>query len=109
MIKKGATPNGKCWCDCGGTPNSGSFFLPGHDKRADRYLAAVEGSESIADRLASRGYVPGEGSLREETLHADASYEECGLNAPDGNPCRIIGRGVGMRRHRADTTRHLAE
>jgi hypothetical protein len=108
MTKKTpATPTGTCWCDCGGTPKPGSFFLPGHDKRADRYLAAIEGSQSIADRLASRGFVPGTDSLRDATLSADASYEECGLTAPDGQPCRIIGRGVGMRRHRADAPQHL--
>jgi len=49
-----AAPNGLCWDDCGGSPKPGSFFLRGHDKRANRYLAAVEGSQSIALRLAAR-------------------------------------------------------
>lgn len=109
MAKKvTAAPNGLCWDDCGGSPKPGSFFLQGHDKRADRYLAAVEGSQSIAQRLAARGFVPGQGSLRAATLAADDSYEECGRPDPQGEPCRIIGRSVGMRRHRADDGQHGA-
>ncbi len=101
-----AVPNGLCWCDCGGHPNSGSFFLPGHDKRAERYLAIIENSEPIADRLAAKGYIPGKKSLRDDTLEADDSYEECGRLTLDGDPCLVIGKGIGMRRHRADDTRH---
>lgn len=102
-----ATPNGFCWCDCGGKTKPGSFFLQGHDKRADRYLEAVDGSQTIADKLAARHFVPGEGkSLRDATLKADLTYEECGRKLPDGLDCRIIGKGAGMRRHRADDTRH---
>jgi len=102
----GAVPNGLCWDDCGGTPKPGSFFLPGHDKRAERYMAAIEESASIADRLNSRDFVPGKKSLREATLATGKGYEECGRIGLDGKPCKIIGRGVGMRRHRADDTRH---
>ncbi len=100
-------PNGLCWCDCGGNTKPGSYFLQGHDKRADRFLVAIDGSQSIADKLADRQFVPGQGkSLRAATLKADKSYEECGRKALDGLDCRIIGRGVGMRRHRADDSRH---
>jgi hypothetical protein len=51
-------PNGLCWCDCGGKTKPGSYFLQGHDKRADRYLEAIDGSQSIADKLI-RCSVPG--------------------------------------------------
>lgn len=104
--KAAAVPNGLCWDDCGGTPKPGSFFLPGHDKRAERYLVAIEGSQTIAERLAAGGYVPGQKSLREATLSRDDSYEECGRLTPDGQECRVIGRGAGMRRHRADDSHH---
>ncbi len=109
MAKKAtATPNGLCWDDCGKSAKPGSFFLQGHDKRADRYLAAVEGSQSLAQRLAARGFVPGQGSLRAATLATDEGYEECGQTDLQGEPCRVIGRSVGMRRHRADDGQHGA-
>ena len=103
-----AVPNGLCWDDCGGKTKPGSYFLPGHDKRAERYLAAIEGSRTIAERLATAGYVPSEGSLRRATLSHDPSYEECGRLTLDGQKCLIIGRNVGMRRHRADDSQHLS-
>ena len=101
------TPNGLCWCDCGGKPQPGSFFLPGHDKRAERYLTTVNGVQDIATRLAAQSYVPGLKSLRTATLAADPSMEECGLLGLDGQPCRVIGRGAGMRKHRATDAQHL--
>lgn len=102
-----SSPNGFCWCDCGGKTKPGSYFLQGHDKRAEKYLASVNGSQSIADQLAAQQFVPGLGmSLRDATLKADPTYEECGLKRPDGLDCRVIGKGVGMRRHRADATQH---
>ncbi len=110
-LKSDATPNGTCWCDCGGTTKPGSFFQQGHDKRAERYLAAVDGGQSIAERLASRGFVPGVGkSLRAETLAAPKSnFEECGRKTLDGENCRVIGQGVGMRQHRADDAHHQSD
>ncbi len=105
-----ATPNGQCWCGCGAITKPGSFFLQGHDKRAERYLAAVDGGQSIAQQLASRGYVPGVGrNLRTDTLAAPGSnFEECGLKNLDGQDCQVIGQGVGIRQHRADDAHHQA-
>jgi hypothetical protein len=81
--------------------------MQGHDKRAERYLTAIEGSHSIAERLAAQGFVPGTGkSLCEATLKADPTYERCGHKNLDGQPCRVIGKGVGIRRHRAAEDRH---
>ena len=102
-----ATPNGLCWCDCGCETKPGSFFLQGHDKRADRYLEAVNGNQSIADKLAGQQFVPGQGlSLRAAVLTNDPTYEECGLKRTNGLDCRVIGKGVGMRHHRADVKQH---
>lgn len=102
-------PNGLCWCDCGGTAQPGNFFIQGHDKRAERYLVALDGGTTLAQKLNERGYVPGGSkSLRDDTLAADPSYEECGRLDPAGQLCRVIGRGAGMRRHRAADDRHTA-
>lgn len=100
-------PTGTCWCDCGGATKPGAFFLQGHDKRAERYLVAL-GSGPIAKRLALAGYIPGKKSLRDATLKADPTYEECGRVGLDGEPCRIIGRGRGMAVHRDSADRHLS-
>lgn len=105
-------PNGLCWCDCGMKPSPGVFFLPGHDKRAERYLTAISGAKSIADRLAQLDYVPGSGkSLREDALGTDPKLEKCGRRskALGGLPCRIIGVGSGIARHRADDSQHLPD
>jgi hypothetical protein len=105
-------PNGLCYCDCGQTPSPGSYFLQGHDKRAERYLTAISGAKSIADRLAQLDYVPGVGkSLRQDALNADQKLEECGRRskALSGLPCRIIGEAPGIDRHRADDSQHLPD
>ena len=81
--------------------------MQGHDKRADRYLVAIEGTQSIADKLMSKGFAPATGkSLRDSVLKADPTYEECGLETNEGFACRVIGKGVGMRKHRADEKQH---
>jgi hypothetical protein len=83
---------------------------PLFDKRAERYLTAVTGVQSIAERLFAQNFVPGKGrSLRDDTLAADPTYEECGRLALDGLPCRIIGKGRGMARHREANDRHLPD
>jgi hypothetical protein len=99
-------PTGTCWCDCGLATKPGSFFLPGHEKRAVRYLTLVEGRRSTAEKLFLLGYIPGQESLRDRALRADSTLEECGRIRPDGQPCRIIGYASGMRRHRADDNQH---
>jgi len=43
--------------------------------------------QSIAERLFAQNFVPGKGrSLRDDTLAADPTYEECGRLALDGLP-----------------------
>lgn len=102
-------PTGLCWCDCGLKTAPGMYFLHGHDKRAKRYLDVVTASLSTADQLADLQFIPGMGrSLRDAVLAADETYEVCGLKRHGGQDCRIIGRGIGMRKHRADAARHQA-
>ena len=69
---------------------------PGVDKRAERYLAAIEDSQTIAQKLAACGYVPGEGGLRAATLAADSTYEECdrrvrSMGSPAGSSAAAPG------------------
>ena len=99
-------PTGTCWCDCGLATKTGSFFLPGHEKRAARYLAAIEGKRSTAEKLFIMNYVPGQQSLRDAALRASTNYQECGRTRRDGQPCRIIGEDPGIRQHRADDAQH---
>jgi hypothetical protein len=94
--------NGLCWCDCGGNPRPGQYFLPGHERTAERYLSAIDSASTLVQRLARRGFVPGQGSLRAGLLATAAGYyEECGMIGADGRPCRVVGRGQGMDEHRA--------
>lgn len=108
VVMAKAIPTGVCWCGCGIETRRGSWFLQGHDKRAQRYLQAIDDKQHIAEQLADRGYIPGSGKdIRADTLAADSSYEECGLLRPDGKPCLVIGRGgQNMHKHRADDKQH---
>jgi hypothetical protein len=83
------------------------FFLPGHEKTAERYLAAIDSASSLVQRLSDRGFVPGQVGLRATVLASAAGYyEECGLDRSDGQPCPVIGRGTGMTQHRLQANRH---
>jgi hypothetical protein len=105
-------PNGLCFCDCGMHPSPGSFFVQGHDKRAERYLTAISGATSIADRLAQLDFVPGSGkSLRQAAMEADPRLEPCGRRSKPlgGLPCRIIGQMPQIAAHRAAEDQHIPD
>jgi hypothetical protein len=51
-------PTGECWCGCGQDTPVGSFFAPGHDKRAEGRVITQEFGE-VARFLAAFGYAPG--------------------------------------------------
>lgn len=51
-------PTGECWCGCGQDARRGSFFLPGHDKKAESAVILVEYG-SVPEFLAKHGYAPG--------------------------------------------------
>jgi hypothetical protein len=51
-------PTGECWCGCGEETGLGSFFRPGHDKKAESYVIALDFG-TVADFLDARGYGPG--------------------------------------------------
>jgi hypothetical protein len=51
-------PTGTCWCGCGETTKRGSFFVSGHDKRAESAIVKVEYG-SVPDMLVKHGYGPG--------------------------------------------------
>lgn len=50
-------PTGKCFCACGETTEGTSYFVPGHDKRAEaKVVKEVYGS--VVELLAAHGYGP---------------------------------------------------
>jgi hypothetical protein len=51
-------PTGQCWCGCGQDVARGSFFLPGHDKKAESAIIIVEYG-GVPEFLAEHGYAPG--------------------------------------------------
>jgi hypothetical protein len=51
-------PTGKCWCGCGADVPRGSFFLSGHDRRAESAVITVEYG-GVVEFLAAQGYIPG--------------------------------------------------
>ena len=50
-------PTGVCWCGCGQDLPRGSFFSPGHDKRAEARVIR-EKYGSVANFLAAHGLAP---------------------------------------------------
>lgn len=56
-MAKRLIPTGKCWCGCGVDTEVGSFFLVGHDKKAEaRVIKDVFGS--VPEFLVAFGYGP---------------------------------------------------
>ena len=51
-------PSGECWCGCGTEVPVRSFFVPGHDRKAESKVIQSEYG-SVADFLAAHGYGPG--------------------------------------------------
>ena len=58
-------PMGVCWCGCRAETTDRSFFLPGHDKRAESAVISVEYG-SVARFLMHHGYGPSEKNAVEE-------------------------------------------
>ena len=50
-------PTGECWCGCGAETPVGSFFVQGHDKRAEARVI-LEKYGSVPDFLLAHGYGP---------------------------------------------------
>lgn len=65
---KDVVPSGQCHCGCNAPTKDGSFFLAGHDKKAESMLTKLKyGVEnSVALRLADEGYGPGGKNLLAE-------------------------------------------
>lgn len=94
-----ANTTGKCFCGCDRKVTPGSFFVQGHDKKAEGDLNAILHGDAVVNRLVYYGYGPGQHDLN---LHERAIElglrERCGV---DG--CNVSGvpGSAGMRRHRA--------
>ena len=55
---KRSIPTGTCWCGCGAEVPVGSFFVSGHDKRAEADVIEIEYG-GIPEFLEALGYGPG--------------------------------------------------
>ena len=51
-------PTGECFCGCGATTSIGSYFLQGHDRRAESKVREMEYGP-VVYFLAHHGYGPG--------------------------------------------------
>jgi len=56
-VTNGPRPTGTCWCGCGEEVGLRSFFLPGHDRKAEAALIRLEYG-SVAQLLEEHGYGP---------------------------------------------------
>jgi len=58
MRRKRVLPTGECWDGCGEQTARGSFFRPGHDRRAETAVIRAEYG-GVAEFLVEMGYGPG--------------------------------------------------
>lgn len=62
-------PNGECWCGCGEETDNYSFFVSGHDRRAESNVIAIEYG-SVAQFVHAHGFGPGKrNSMREREAY----------------------------------------
>jgi hypothetical protein len=57
MLKR-IIPTGDCFCGCGAQTSIGSYFLQGHDRRAESNVREMEYGP-VVNFLAHHGYGPG--------------------------------------------------
>jgi hypothetical protein len=60
-----AKPNGVCWCGCGKPTGKGSYFVSGHDRKAESAVMQLRYG-SVAEFLAHHGFGPGRMNLQDE-------------------------------------------
>jgi hypothetical protein len=56
-MNKRLLPTGKCWCGCDKDVPRGSFFLAGHDRRAESAVIQIKYG-SVVEFLDAYGYTP---------------------------------------------------
>lgn len=72
-------PTGQCYCGCKSAVGATSYFLPGHDKKAEAMLTKLQHGpdNAVARRLARSGFGPGGKSLLDEYQRVEAmSYAD---------------------------------
>lgn len=92
-------PTGYCWCGCGGETTLGSFFLSGHDKRAQAALLALSRG-SVAALLWARGFDSTPGHTVTDAAVAAGVWVRCVATHCDyaGTPTAV--RDHELREHR---------
>lgn len=51
-------PTGECFCGCNNVTSIGSYFVAGHDRKAEAWLTEMRHKNSVG-RLVKLGYGPG--------------------------------------------------
>ena len=70
-------PTGTCWCGCGAEVDLGSFFAPGHDKRAEARLI-MEIFGGVPQFLVAFGRGPGGASISSDASWVEAAMKLAG-------------------------------
>jgi len=71
-------PTGTCWCGCGADVDLGSFFAPGHDKRAEARLI-MEVFGGVPQFLVAFGRGPGGAEISTDASWIDSAMKLSGM------------------------------
>ena len=71
-------PTGNCWCGCGVDVDLGSFFAPGHDKRAEARLI-MEIFGGVPQFLVAFGRGPGGASIASDASWMESAMKLAGM------------------------------
>jgi len=82
-------PTGKCWCGCATPIDLGSFFAPGHDKRAEAKVI-MEVFGGVPQFVAAFGYAPDDVGAEAGTMSwIDVAMRLKGIPEPQRQSLRL--------------------
>ena len=81
-------PTGNCWCGCGTSIDLGSFFAPGHDKRAEAKVI-MEVFGGVPQFIAAFGYAPSSDGRVSTTSWVDNAMRLKGIAPPERQLIRM--------------------
>jgi hypothetical protein len=107
-MAKRLLPTGTCWCGCGTETDLGSFFAPGHDKRAESRLI-MEVFGGVPQFLSAFGRGPEDASMPKDASWVDGAMRLVGLRNSERERLAVEHMDPGERSGPLKRTKHDAQ